>query len=120
MRYAEEIQLPHVSPVFTEIRPSDSQLDNILDKGQLPDKNIPVPWLFSTLFSPALPSHLTRCLPTPHFRCPMDSAHMAGVTAGRLPAAPPASHSVFAQGVQDHSRGGVHRGARHPRPAPHV
>lgn len=65
MRYAEEIRLLHVSPVFTEIRPSDSQLDNILDKGQLPDKNVPVPWLFSTLFSPALPSHLTRCLPTP-------------------------------------------------------
>ena len=60
------------------------------------------------------------CLPPPPPRCPVDPAHVARVLADRLPAAPQAPHPVPAEGVQDHSGGGVHGGAGHPGPAPDV
>lgn len=71
-------------------------------------------WLFSVF--PLLPSGPSPSPP----RGPVDAAHVAGVFADRLPAAPQASHPVPAEGVQDHSGGRVHRGARYPRPAPDV
>lgn len=50
----------------------------------------------------------------------MDPAHVAGIFACGLPAAPPAPHAVPAERVQDHPGGGVHGGAGDPRPAPDV
>lgn len=57
-------------------------------------------------------------LPPP--RGPVDTAHVVGVFADRLPATPQASHPVPVEGVQDHPGGRVHGGAHYPRPAPDV